>query len=163
MSWYASRYVDGTFLRRGVRRLLRSGRLLIARHLSLSTCKDRSGRVHAVAAIPAHSGFDVRFACRDQRDHRSRDLRSKRFPASANLRSWPAQTRAGSAAGPGLHCGESAFRSARRIAELQSRTCARVRGGEDRWAMGRGVRDRKWTQARAVTKFRTESANCSAR
>lgn len=147
---------DGTFLSREVRRLLRSGRLRIGPHLFLSTCRDRSCRGRGVAAKRADSGLDVRFACRDQRDRRSRDLPSRKFRASASLRSWPAQTRADSAADPGLRCGEPAFRRAQSSAGLQSRRYARVRGGEDLWAMGRGVRDRrlKWTQARAVTKIR---------
>jgi hypothetical protein len=154
-----SRDWDGTFLRIGARHLRRSERLPIGLHLFLSTCRDRSGRVPGVAARTADSGFDARLACRDQRDHRSLDLPSRRFRASASLRSWPAQTRAGSAADPGLRCGEPAFRRAQSIAAMQSRTCARVRGGEDLWAMGRGVRDRrlKWTQARA-SQNRTGSA-----
>jgi hypothetical protein len=132
---------DGTFLYIGARRLHHSGRLLIARHLSLSTCRDKSGRGLGVPAKHEDSGLDVRFACRDRRGHRSLDLPSRRFPASASLRSSHSQTRAGSAADRGLRCGESASRLAQNSAGRQSRKCERVRGAEGPWAMARGVRD----------------------
>ena len=101
-------------------------------------------RPRSRSLLPRLQIVDSTFALRVGRMVRpDLDLPPMRFPASASLRSSPAQTRAGSAADPDLRCGESAFRRAQRIAELQSRRCVRARGGEDPSAMARGVRDRK--------------------
>ncbi len=126
------------------RLLHRSARPPPARHPCVSKCRDKSFRHHAASSRPPDKNPAARSAYTDHMPRRNPDLRSIGFPASANPRTSPRQTRRDIAADRDSRCGRSSAHDALTHAAPQSKRCARVRHEETRSATAQSAHDKRF-------------------
>ena len=112
-------------------------------HPSANRYTDKSIPVRAASSRPEDKAPAAHSAHTARKPRRSPALRSTRSPASANLRTSPTQTPAGSAANPNLHCGKSTARDVLSLAPPQSKTSAHVQDAEARSAKAQAARGRR--------------------